>query len=135
MEKIILDASVVIKWFTQEENSEKALKHLYRIKEGKTRLIVPELFFYELGNILLSKKASIEDVKHAINDLNNLFIEQISVGHSFFRKTFQNAQELGITFYDASYITLMQKENCEFITADRKLYEKVNKSFALTKLL
>ncbi len=135
MEKIILDASVVIKWFTQEVGSEKALKYLYLIKESKRYLILPQLFFYEIGNILISKQASMKDAIYVITQLNNLPIEQEPTGHSSFRKVFQNAQELKITFYDASYITLMQQEDCEFVTADKNLYEKVRKKLSNIKLL
>ena len=62
-------------------------------------------------------------------------MEVIDVGFQSFRKIFQNAKEYSLTFYDASYVTLMQKENCEFITVDSKLYRKINKKFALIKLL
>jgi len=94
-----------------------------------------ELFFYEIGNILISKQASMKDVVYAITELNNLPIEQNPTGHSSFRKVFQNAQELKITFYDASYITLMQQKDCEFVTADKKLYEKLRKKLSRVTLL
>ena len=135
MEKIILDASVVIKWFIEEEGDEKALKYLYLIKERKIYLVVPQLFFYELGNILLSKNSSIKDIRDIITELNNLPIEEENVGHLFFENVFQYAKEMKLTFYDASYITLMQNKNCKFITADKKLYEKTKGKFSNIKLL
>lgn len=135
MEKIILDASVVIKWFIEEDGDKKAIGYLNLIKERKIYLIVPQLLFYELGNILLSKNASIKDVICIITELNSLPIKQEDVGHPYFKKVFKNAEEMTLSFYDASYVTLMQVENCEFITADKRLYEKVREKFTHIKLL
>lgn len=135
MVKNILDASVILKWFTKEEDSDKAIVYLKAFQNNDITIIVPSLLFYELGNALISKKES----KYFIADiglkLQNLQLEVRDVGLSWFRKICQNALDYSLTYYDASYLTLMQEENCEFITADKKLYEKVKKKFTLVHLL
>lgn len=135
MAQSILDASVIIKWFVEEEDSDKALIFLNSLKNSKITIIVPSLLFYELGNILISKKVSIDMAGEIMTALQNLSLEIWDIGLEFFRKIYQNSIEYSITFYDASYITLMQKENCEFITADEKLFKKVRKAFSGAKLL
>lgn len=131
----VLDASVIIKWFIEEEGSDRADKYLQAYKDKHFSIFVPTLLFYELGNILLAKKATAGQVGRIIQHLHALNLIRIDVGYESFRKVFQNADDLQITYYDASYLTLMQKESCEFVTADRKLYEKMKKIFALVKLL
>lgn len=135
MEKSILDVSVIIKWFVQEEDSDKALVFLNSLKNNKVNIIVPTLLFYELGNVLISKNISVDIVGEIIAMLQNLSLEIQDIGLASFRKIYQNSVEYSITFYDAAYITLLQKEDCLFITADRKLFQKVNKVFLGAKLL
>lgn len=131
----VLDASVIIKWFIEEEGSDRADKYLQAYKNRQFSILVPTLLFYELGNILLAKKATAKQAGQIMQDLHALNLTKTDIGYESFRKVFQNADELQITYYDASYLTLMQKESCEFVTADRKLYEKVRKIFTLVKFL
>lgn len=135
MAQSILDASVVIKWFVQEEDSDKAIVYLTSLKSSKNNVIVPALLFYELGNILISKKVPVNMVGEIMNTLQNLSLEVQDIGLQSFRKIYQNSIEYSLSFYDAAYITLMQKEDCEFITADQKLFGKINKAFPGAKLL
>lgn len=136
--KVILDTSVVIKWFTPEIDNEKARAILKTFYEKEVTIIFPSLLFYELGNVLINKRISIENIFEIMRKLQGLYslglvIEDI--GLSSFRKICQNSIDYSITFYDATYITLLQKEDCEFVTADKKLFQKVHKAFAGAKLL
>lgn len=135
MVKNILDASVIVKWFTKEEGSDKAIIYLKAFQENEITIIIPSLLFYELGNAFMRKKESKRAIADIGQKLQGLHLEIEDIGLRMFRKIHENAIDHSLTFYDATYITLMQQENCEFVTADRKLYEKVNKGFALTKLL
>jgi len=49
---IILDASVIVKWFSEEEYTDKALEIRERIRMEEERVIVPDLLLYELANAL-----------------------------------------------------------------------------------
>jgi len=44
---IILDASVVVKWFSKEEYTEKALEIRGKVRRGEEKVIVPDLLLYE----------------------------------------------------------------------------------------
>lgn len=134
MEKVF-DASVIIKWFTNEEGSDRAHIHLKEYEDKKFSILVPTLLYYELGNILLTKKATKHQVSKIMEYLQALHLVDVNIGHDAFRKVFENASDLKITYYDASYITLMQKYDCEFVTADKKLYEKVKKRLSKLTLL
>ena len=138
MDKSILDASVVIKWFVKEQDRDKAITYLTAFQNNEVVLIFPSLLFYELGNVLIKKKATIgliNEVMVKFQQLNLLGLEIQDIGLLSFRQIYQNSIEYSLTFYDAAYLTLMQKENCQFVTADRKLFEKVHKNFKAVKLL
>lgn len=135
MEKIILDASVIIKWFTREQDSDKAIVYLKSFYDNEIAILVPSLLFYELGNILLNKKSSKNRVTEIKKKLQGLQLEVKDMGIEWFQKIYENSLDYSISFYDASYITLMQNKNCKFITADKKLYEKVKKKFTYIKLI
>ena len=49
---IILDASVVVKWFSEEEYIDNALEIREKIRMGEERVVVPDLLLYELANAL-----------------------------------------------------------------------------------
>lgn len=134
-DNLILDASVIIKWFIDEEDDDKALSILDAFQNNQITVAVPTLLFYELGNILVSKKASADMVEKAMVILQNLDFRIDDIGLSSFLKIHQNSVDYSITFYDATYITLLEKENCQFITADNKLFQKINKAFSGAKLL
>lgn len=58
---VVLDASVVIKWYHEEEDTEIAEAIERRIKDGELRAIAPSLLFYEVANGLLFKPNSEPD--------------------------------------------------------------------------
>ncbi|NQE54357.1 hypothetical protein C5S29_12255 [ANME-1 cluster archaeon GoMg3.2] len=41
------------------------------------------------------------------------------------KNVFEHGRKFGITFYDAVYVTLVEKEDCKLITADAKLQRNV----------
>ena len=52
VDKVVLDASVIAKWFVEEELSEKALKIRDLCVEGKLEIFIPELAFLEVLSAL-----------------------------------------------------------------------------------
>lgn len=135
MDKNILDASVIIKWFIKEEGNEQADFYLERLNNQEIAIVIPQLLYYEVGNTLIFKKIQKNDSDEIARKLYSLPLEVKQIGSVIFREITRIAETFGITFYDAVYVTLMTKERCEFITADRKLFQKVNKTFSGIKLL
>src|SRR3989338_8395492 len=115
----VLDASVIVKWFSEEEGSERAFVYLEEYKNKLFSILIPTLLYYELGNILLTKRNSKDQVSNIMRTMQALHLTIENIGEESFRKVFENASDYQITFYDAAYVTLMQKKNCEFITADK----------------
>ena len=48
MIEIVIDASVVVKWFIEENDSDKALLLRDRFIDGKVELYIPILLYFEV---------------------------------------------------------------------------------------
>ena len=126
---IILDASVVLKWILGDEKDEEKAKYY---KEGhvtgEETVAVHSLFFYEIANVLVTKtRLSTKDAADAFSLIWNFDLEVFSLGLDEFLEGISLSRKYGITLYDAAYIGLARKLGCSFVTADRRLYEKVKK--------
>lgn len=135
MTQKILDTSVVVKWFIEEKDSDIANKYLKEIINGKYEVVFPSLIFYELGNACLYNHMSTREIGKVIEKLAKFPIQVEDIGFSAMSKIYQNAVEYNLSFYDASYVTLMQKYDCELITADEKMFNKLKNTFTKVKLL
>ncbi|MEM2082365.1 MAG: type II toxin-antitoxin system VapC family toxin [Candidatus Bathyarchaeia archaeon] len=55
MERIVVDASVLVKWFVDEEGSREALAIRRRYVEGEVEIVARELIIFETLNALRYK--------------------------------------------------------------------------------
>jgi predicted nucleic acid-binding protein len=124
-EELVIDASVVIKWFSEEEDSDRALSLRDRHTTGRTSLIAPDLLVYEIANALRFKPGlDSQVVSRAIEDLLDLQIEVMVPSGEVIAMAIEMAYEHDITVYDSCYLSLGQALGTEVVTADRKFYEK-----------
>jgi len=64
----VLDASVVLKWFVDEYDSDKAAQLKEEYYSGEREIIVPDLLLFEVANALRYNPAfEIEEIKESIN--------------------------------------------------------------------
>jgi predicted nucleic acid-binding protein len=133
---IVLDASVALKWiFWNEEGGESARHYRDGHVSGDEIIAVPDLFFYEVANVLSTRTSlSEEAVSEAFSLLWSFDFEVFSFGLEEFLSAITLSERKRITLYDAAYIELARKLRCEFVTFDRRLYEKV-KGLKEVKLL
>jgi len=125
---MILDASVILKWFMKEDNSAKAmaLKEAHII--GKFTIAVPDIILYEIGNALrYEPEFSIKEVNRCLEELYALNLDIVAPLPDILNLITEIAYHYDITFYDASYIALARELGFQFVTADEKLYSKVKK--------
>lgn len=130
---IILDASVVIKWFksSQEENREKALVYKNQQKTGEIQIHIPALFYFELFHILLLKDKNIAplDILEIKKMLSRLNLVEDALSNDDILFAARLVRKYQITFYDASYVALAKKLGGDLITADKKLVQAINLPF------
>lgn len=131
---LILDASVVIKWFAkhQEQDRKQAIYIRNQLVQGKLRIIVPDLIYYEIMNVLrLKRYIKNFDLQIIANTLFRYPFEIIYPSEELMKNALNTASEYAITIYDATYITIAQKFGCPLITADRKISQSSPKTTVL----
>ena len=125
-EKKIIDASIVVKWFSHEEGSERALKLREEHLSGKILLVAPELIFWEVLNALRYKENNESALIAADRILwdTQLHIEKIN--NFLLNKIISAAIKYKISIYDSTYLTLAELHGCPLITADKELLKTNN---------
>ena len=122
----VLDASVMVKWFSEEEYTDRALKLRDAFSIGEIELVVPDLMLYEVSNALRYNPDFDEtDVSEAVGTLYDIGISIIVPNRDVINSALNLAYEHKITVYDAYYVALAKEINFKLITADRKLYLKI----------
>jgi len=129
LSEVVIDTSVVVKWYSEETYSEKAniLRDCHIT--GTTLLIAPDLILYEIANALrYTGELEENEITESVIDLFKLKIELITPDSDIIQKTVYHALKWNITIYDASYIALAELLRIKLITADDKLFKKTKKS-------
>ena len=130
--KVVVDTSIVIKWVIDETDSSIAVALLARwISEG---LIIqaPSLLAYEITNVLYQRlrKGRIT-LDEADDALQYVLLRELKLDTSQNYDLSKRAMAFTYQFslsatYDAHYLALAERENCEFWTADTRLFNTVN---------
>ncbi len=125
----VVDASVAVKWLSEEEGTQAALKLREEHIEGTTILSAPDLLLYELANAL-RYKPDFDDEKaaQALSDLIDLQIDLINPGRELLQQSIEDAYLYDTTVYDSCYLALGELMGIEVYTSDRKFYEKAKES-------
>ncbi len=123
--QIVLDSSVVVKWFSVEEKSDEALKLLDEYTQGTVELVVSEILFCEVGNALRFKPDY--DAQKWKTALTQLFALHMNVTHlteALAARTGEIAYDGKITLYDALPIAIAEHKKAICITADEQTQYK-----------
>ena len=122
---IIVDASVAIKLFVEEEGSDRAQELLAEIASNPESCVVPELFFFELANTL---NRLIDDSGDERLDLFNSLIE-LGIGRAVFTTDLaaeiRKYQALGLSGYDSAYVAVASSVQGIWVTADERAHSKI----------
>lgn len=121
----IIDTSLAIKWFAEEEGREEALEILAELLEAPQLFAVPELFYFELLHVFyrLFSDASLEQ--------KELLDAVLGFGMTRFSITTDLANEvkkfisMGLSGYDAAYVALARVTRGVWLTCDKKAHQKV----------
>ena len=127
MARIVLDSSVLIKWI--KERNEELIAEARSLLRGVERLDlevnVPALALYEIGNILLLKsRLPPSSLDEALDHLEALPLVVAPPAAPLLRRAARLGRDLGLTFYDASFLALALELGCPFISADTRLFER-----------
>ena len=123
--KIVVDASVVAKWYLIEEYSDNAIKLRNDYVRGLVQIIVPSLLEYEVLNALrYSGVYNLDELKKIGSSLNKYGFITYDLENDIKDLVIKLALKENITIYDASYIALALKFNTLLYTADQELVNK-----------
>lgn len=126
---VCADAGILIKLVVAEEDSDRADALWEQWKEDGVKVVSPGLLLFELTSVLRKKVhrglLSPEEGKKAFDTVHRLPVQVLTPSDLHRR-----AWELAARFnrpaaYDAYYLALAEMMNCEFWTADRRLFNAV----------
>jgi predicted nucleic acid-binding protein len=131
MKNVVIDASVVLKWYlADEEQGAKALELLDSYLKREIGLQAPHLLLYEVLNGLLlagrKGRLSQEHIQPAFEgflELGILFKDPVP----HYSRMIRFGLERSITAYDAAYLSLAEAQKIPLITADEKLIRLAGK--------
>jgi len=124
-QKIVTDASVVAKWFLDEEFSEKAriIRDSFILR--KLTISVPSLLFYETLNALrYTQLYDTSELASAARSLSKYGLDVYEPKGRLYEDTARTSQEYGISIYDAAYLALASHLRTHLYTADQELVQK-----------
>lgn len=125
-EKVVLDASVVTKWYTKEKGSKAAIEYRDLHVEGELTVIEPSLVIYEVTNALnYNPNFSEPDVKESIKSLIDLHLEIIDPSKEMIERIVSLARDYGTSIYDSSYLALANMLDVNMVTADGNFWKKI----------
>jgi predicted nucleic acid-binding protein len=128
---LIIDASVLIKFFVPEVLSTKAEQLLARVEEGSVKLFAPDLIYAEAGNTLWKKRRLKELTQSEVGKITDLIISiplKIEASKALFPLAIDIAITYEVTVYDALYLSMAKVYETQMMTADRKLFDLAAKT-------
>lgn len=139
MKGVIVDASVVLKWYLDdEEYGQKAIRLLAKYISNELEILAPSLLEYEVinGLIIAQKRGRIkeEKIRTAIDGFVDLEIKLKNLS-SYYPKVLYYCKIYNRSVYDASYMAMADEEGVALVTADEGLYNAVKKDLKWVKWL
>lgn len=124
MNRFVLDASVAVSWFFDDEAGENTAAVLESLADWGA--MVPSLWPLEVANVLLvaerRKRCSEAEAVRFIELLESLPITtDDATAQRAMHQTYQLAREYGLTSYDAAYLELAMRLGLPLATLDRQL--------------
>ncbi len=121
----VVDSSVAVKWFSEEEETDKALELKDQHVDGSKHLWVTDLLYHEVANGLRYKPDYDEKkLNRAVGDLFGLHLNTWPVDSSLMSRASAVAYRGEVSIYDAVPVALAQIRGSICITADEQTQYK-----------
>ena len=131
MTLLIVDASVGVKWlplFAKEELADRAKALLHRRAAGEIRLLVPDLFWFEISSALCKvvrrNDCQPSEAHQALTAMQRLPLQTMT-SVKLVNSAQNIATQYGRSIYDSAYVALARATRSELVTADEKLANAV----------
>jgi len=104
--------------------------------EDRIDLLAPGLIRYEIGNALrFHPGSSPKELADAVKTIGDMQIDRAELAPETVTVASEIAFQEGITFYDAVYIALAERNMTKLLTYDPALYRKASRKRNLLQLL
>lgn len=128
-ENLIIDASVMVKWFIDEEYSDKAISLMESYINGDIVLYAPTLIYFEVLNALrYSKLYDSSKLELLAQTVDNFGIKMVEISEKIRGDMVKISLNHDMSIYDASYIAIAISLNTQLITADSRIRKKLPKN-------
>jgi predicted nucleic acid-binding protein len=120
---LVIDASVAIKWFVEEHDSERA----ERVLQSSQRLCAPELLLVEVANALWKNAARATIAPDHARQAQSCLPRSIDLWRStgpLLGEAVQLALAFNHPIYDMVYVALARELGSRVVTADQRLTNK-----------
>jgi len=123
---LLVDTSVLVKWFHAEGESElaqaRSLRDATRVGEVQARII--DLALYELGNLLLRTLGwNGSDLADQLDDLVIICGPPLAMAAEWLRRAGAIGETHRLTFYDAAWAAAAEGLGVSLISADTRLLD------------
>lgn len=119
MTAVVVDASVVAKWFFPEEHAVAAR----RLLSPRRTLLAPELIWSEVGNIAWKRvrrcELNADEAEQLVADLIRMPLVAVPT-QNLLEPAFELAMATDRTVYDCLYLALAIERHCRLVTADQR---------------
>jgi predicted nucleic acid-binding protein len=128
MMRLVLDASVAMKWVLTEADSAKALAVRADYQNQTHELLTPDIFPVEIAHGLAkAERRGIVPQGDADKLLTNVLSTppQLHSHLPLLKRALEIASQARHGVYDCLYIALAEREGCDLLTADESLVRKL----------
>ncbi len=119
MTALVVDASIVAKWFFPEEHSSESR----RLLSPRYTLLAPDLIWSEFGNIAWKRvrrgEMQSDEAAQCVADLIRLPLE-VAPTQGVLAPALELAITTDRTVYDCMYLAMAIGRNCRLVTADER---------------
>ena len=124
MTRLLIDTSVLIKWFHSHGETGVPQARALRTAHlnGGLDAHVLDLAYYELGNVLIRALGwTANDGADQLDDLTTILGPPLVMTAPWFRRAAELAHTHGLSIYDAAWAAAAQELAIPLVSADRKL--------------
>ncbi len=121
---LVIDCSVVAKWYLAEADRLAAIELLDRWEAGEISLLAPDLLLVEFASLLSKHHRrglfKAPEVRRAFQLMSN-FSPELFDTRALLPVAFDLSLSTQLSLWDCCYLALALEKDCPFITADRRL--------------
>ena len=126
-QRLVVDTSVIIKWYRQEEvDADAALAIRSAYLAGDVQLVGPDLALTEFANVMrYMKDLNTEQVQQAVDSLFAMRLTWLTPTAAVLKRAAAIAREHETPVYDAVFAAVAEELSALYVTADERFVKRV----------